>query len=500
MVMGREEFTEPIERFTAPSEIEAPGEPEISGNDPGDLKPSPASACNITPVLTIAGLGVIYFVAAKLGLQLAFVYPSASSVWPGTGIALAAILLCGYRVWPAIFLGAFLANVTTAGSVATSLGIALGNTLEGLIGARFLFHFAKGHRVFDRARDIFKFVFLAAILSTVVSATMGVVSLSMGNFIQPKDFGPVWFTWWLGDTIGSLLLTPVLVLWSINLRVQWSVREVSERALFLALFVLVNLIVFGGLVPLSRENYPLEFLCVPFFIWTAFRFGQRETAAAVVVMSTIAIWGTLHGNGPFAKRNSEESLLLLQSFMGVKSVMSLVLAALVAEYRRVETQLLHQAVTDPLTGLSNYRKFIDSLDAEIKRAQRTERPFAILFLDLDKLKIINDRFGHIAGNQALCRVANALRGSCRAIDTVARFGGDEFAAILPEADKGAAHQVAERVAARLAAENIGPLITVSAGVAVYPKDGDRAESLMSAADSVLYRAKGRERPDRPRSY
>jgi diguanylate cyclase (GGDEF)-like protein len=186
--------------------------------------------------------------------------------------------------------------------------------------------------------------------------------------------------------------------------------------------------------------------------------------------------------------------------MGVKSVMSLVLAALVAEYRRVETQLLHQAVTDPLTGLSNYRKFVDALDAEIKRAQRTERPFAILFLDLDKLKIINDRSGHIAGNQALCRVANALRGSCRAIDTVARFGGDEFAAILPEADKGAAHQVAERVAARLAADNNGPLITVSAGVAVYPKDGDRAESLMSAADNFLYQAKGRERQDRPRSY
>jgi len=497
--MRREEITETNMRHTTPVEMATPGETEIPGGIAIEHKPSPTTSSYVYHLLTIAGLGAIYFVAAKLGLQLAFVYPSASSVWPGTGIALAAILLCGYRVWPTIFLGAFLANVTTAGSLATSLGIALGNTLEGLIGARFLNHFANGRKAFDRARDILKFAFLAATLSTVVSATVGVVSLSMGDFIQSKDFGPVWFTWWLGDTIGSILLTPVLVLWSINPRVHWNLGEIFERILFLSLFVLVNLVVFGGVISLSRENYPLEFLCVPFFIWTAFRFGQRETAAAVVVMSAIAIWGTLHHYGPFATRNTEESLFLLQSFMGVTSVMSLVLAAIVAEYRRVETQLLHQAVTDPLTGLSNYRKFIEALDAEIKRAQRTGRPFALLFLDVDKLKIINDRFGHIAGNQALCRVANAVRGSCRAIDTVARFGGDEFAAILPEAEKDAAHRVAERVAARLAADRDGPPLTVSAGVAVYPTDGDRTESLMSAADSVLYEAKRRDRPERPKS-
>jgi|GEM_PF-631756 len=495
MTTRGEEIKQTIQRFIAPGKTTISGPTRVSGSTPGEEKSLYSGSQFIYHVVTIAALGAVYFVAAKLGLQLAFVYPSASSVWPGTGIALSAILLLGYRVWPGIFLGAFLANVMTAGSVATSLGIALGNTLEGLIGAHFLHCFANGRNAFDRARDILKFAFLAATLSTVISATIGVTSLSLGGYIQSKDFGRVWFTWWLGDTIGSILLTPLLVLWSINPRIRWNLSQICERILFLSLFILLNLVIFGGVTPLSQENYPLEFLCVPFFIWTAFRFDQRETAAAVVILGALALWGTLHGYGPFATRTSQESLLLLQLFMGVKAVMSLVLAALVAEYRRVETQLSHQAITDPLTGLWNYRKFIDVLDGEIKRAERTERPFAMLFLDVDNLKMINDRLGHIAGNQALCRVANALRGSCRSIDTVARFGGDEFAMILPEAEEKAAHIVADRIANRLVHDHDGPRITVSVGIAVYPTDGDRKESLVSAADRILYKVKSRRHAD-----
>jgi integral membrane sensor domain MASE1 len=152
-----------------------------------------------TPQLSVSfiivGLAALYFLAAKLGLKLAFLYPSASLVWPGTGIALAALLLFGNRVWPGIFFGAFSANLTTAGSMATSLGIAVGNTLEGLIGAYFVNRYANGRAVFDRARDTLKFLFLAAMLSTVVSATIGVASLFMGGFIEASDLGPIWFTW-----------------------------------------------------------------------------------------------------------------------------------------------------------------------------------------------------------------------------------------------------------------------------------------------------------------
>lgn len=482
-------MTKTIEGFNGSSDSN--GQPDASGGSAVDPTIPQSKSRVIYRILTIFSLGAVYFVAAKLGLQLAFEHPSASSVWPGTGIALASVLLFGYGVWPGIFLGAFLANLTTAGSLATSLGIAVGNSLEALIAARLLNKLAHGRAVFDRARDVLKFALLAATLSTVVSATIGVASLSLGKFIRPQDFGPVWFTWWLGDTIGAILLTPLLVLWWANPRINWNLRQTLEAALFLTSFIMVNLIVFAGVTLMSRENYPLFFLCTPFFIWTAFRFGQRETALAIAVLCAISVWGTLHGYGPFATRGSEPSLLLLQSFLGVTALMSLVLAAMVAENRSVETELLRLAVTDPLTGLANYRKFIDALDGEIQRARRTGRCFAILFLDVDKLKSINDRLGHIAGNQALCRLAHALCTSCRAIDTVARFGGDEFAVILPEAGVNAAHRVAARVVQSLAADRDGPQISVSVGVAMYPTDGERAESLVSAADSILYRAKNR---------
>src|SRR3989441_7926406 len=164
-------------------------------------------------LLTIGG---VYFVAGRVGLTLAVAHPSATAVWPPTGIALAATLLLGYRVWPALFLGAFLVNVTTAGSVWTSLGIAGGNTLEGLLGAFLVRRFANGLKVFDRARDIFTFGVLAGLGATAVSATVGVTTLWLGGHASWEGLGAIWLTWWLGDLAGGLGGGAVLVLWGVG--------------------------------------------------------------------------------------------------------------------------------------------------------------------------------------------------------------------------------------------------------------------------------------------
>ena len=163
----------------------------------------------------------------------------------------------------------------------------------------------------------------------------------------------------------------------------------------------------------------------------------------------------------------------------------------VTRQRELEDHLRRQAARDSLTGLANYRQLVDVLDLELKRSKRTNREFAMLFFDLDRLKFLNDRFGHIVGSQALCRLADVLFSCCRDIDTAARFGGDEFAVVLPETNAEAANLVAQRICESVASDNKGPKISVSVGIAVYPQDGHTIEQLLTQADAALYLMKRR---------
>jgi len=441
----------------------------------------------------LVALAAAYFVAGRLGLELAVVNPNATAVWPPTGIALAALLLAGYEVWPAIMVGAFLVNVTVSGSVSSAVAVAAGNTLEGLLGAYLVNRFARGRRVGERARDVFTLAVLAGIVSTAVSATAGVLAISLDGLARWSDFGSIWLTWWLGDAVGDLVVAPAVLFWALRPRVHWTRRQTLEAAALLVCIVVIGIAVFDGLFPWRSRHYPLEFLCVPLLLWAAFRFEPREAATAVLVMAGVAIAGTLAGFGPFARSTYGESLLLVQAFTGVTAIMTLVLAAAVAERREAEERLRRLAVSDPLTGLSNYRQLVQALETEIKRSSRTDRSFAVVLMDLDGLKTINDRFGHLVGSLALRRVAETLLGSCRGIDTAARFGGDEFALVLPETGDAAAWHVARRIADRVARDGEQPVISVSVGVAVHPRDGASLEGLLNAADRSLYDTKSRQR-------
>jgi two-component system cell cycle sensor histidine kinase/response regulator CckA len=289
-------------------------------------------------LLGVVSLAAIYFIAGHLGLRLAFVHSSATAVWPPSGIALATLLVLGYRVWPGILIGAYLVNVTTAGSVATSVGIAAGNTLEGVLGAYLVNRFAGGRQAFDRARDFFKFVLLASLGSPAVSATVGVTSLSLGGFARWPDFGPIWLTWWLGDAVSILVVAPLLVLGSSGTPVPWRRRQMFEAATLMVSLFLVGQAVFGGLT-FKTKNYPLEFVCIPFLLWVALRLGRRLVAIAIFELAAIAIWGTTRGFGPFVEETQNESLLLLQAYIGVVAVMSMAVATLVRERQGAEAAL-----------------------------------------------------------------------------------------------------------------------------------------------------------------
>ena len=437
----------------------------------------------------LTALTGVYFLAGKLGLSLASVHASATPVWPCTGIALASFLILGYRVWPAILAGAFLVNVTTAGSIATSIGIAVGNTLEGVVGCYLINRFAAGRQVFERAQDIFKFGALAGIISTTVSATFGVTALALGGFADWAEYASIWCTWWLGNAVGAVVVTPLLLLWTENPKVKWTREQIVELAFLFLGLIFTGWAVFAGGFHSVLKNYPLEYLCVPFLIWAAFRYGRRKAATAVCVLSAIATWGTLHGFGPFSRDSQNTSLVLLQAFVGITALTTLALAAEASEHKRADEHVRQLAVTDPLTGLSNYRRLLDTLDSEIKRYARIGRSFAVLLIDLDGLKRINDTHGHVVGSRALCRLAETLQIHCREIDTAARYGGDEFVLVLPETDSEAAWHVAQRISERLKNDGEEPSISVSAGAAIFPRDGRTIDELLGAADHALYRDK-----------
>lgn len=437
----------------------------------------------------LVAIAAIYTVAGKLGLRLGIVNPSASPVWAPTGIALAACLLFGTSVWPAIFAGAVVVNFTTTGLLLPSLGVALGNTLEAVVGAALVNRWANGADAFDSGETAIRFAILAALGATVIAATLGVTSLTLAGLVPSTQYRDVWFTWWLGDLAGALIVAPPLILWGINQRTSWTRAHLAEALAAAGITVLVAALSFGGVTLDVTGGHTLGFLAVPPLIWIAVRFGPREATTAVVVVAAIAIWELLRGSGPY-----NDSLLVLQAFMAVTDVTILVLAATVAERRRTAAQLQQLAITDPLTGLANYRRLITVIERELERAKRVGREFAVVLFDLDGLKKINDHYGHLTGSRALVRLAAAITQNIRTIDTAARLGGDEFALVLPETGAEDARIVAERIRARLADDAEPPATTVSAGVAIYPAGGTTLEHLLGAADQALYGMKRAEGP------
>lgn len=447
----------------------------------------PALSRRLTAWIALAS---IYIVAGKLGLRVAFLNPSATPVWPPTGIALAALLVYGGWLWPAVFVGAFIVNLTTAGNAITSFAIAGGNTLEAVVAATLVARWAGGIGSVRRARTLIWFIGFAC-CGTAIAATAGAVTLVVGGLSPVADFGWVWSTWWLGDLVGALIVAPPILLWGRRLRHVTRPVAAEGGILFVTLLFTAGMAFDPG-SPWAATRAPIEFLCLPPLFWAAYRFGSRVTSLGILLVAVVAINGTLHGTGPFVVNGQPNaSLLMLQAFLGIASITTLLLAAAAAERYRAERRLQLRSSQDPLTGLLNYRELMAVIGAEIRRCLRTGRGFAVLFLDVDGLKLINDKLGHATGSRTLCRMADALRDACRAADTLSRYGGDEFAVVLPEGDADAALQAAGRIAARLAADAEPPRFTASYGLALFPQDGDSPEALLARADLALYKMKAK---------
>jgi integral membrane sensor domain MASE1 len=214
----------------------------------------------------------VYFVVGKSGLRFAFYHASTSAIWPATGLALAMLLVWGFRYWPAIFVGSFLVNVATAGSWLNGLLIATGNTLEAVVGTWLVCRFAGGRHAFERPRTTVLFWLLACMTATALAATIGVTSLCATGAAPWAHYGTLWFTWWLGDAVGGFLAAALILLWSETPRVPWTRERTLETAAVYLLVVGITVLVFQGWFG-NRL-----FFILPALLWAAFRLGPRDTA------------------------------------------------------------------------------------------------------------------------------------------------------------------------------------------------------------------------------
>lgn len=244
--------------------------------------------------------------------------------------------------------------------------------------------------------------------------------------------------------------------------------------------------------PLSLIARPWDLLPAALFFVAAILCRRRLARSRTAFDYSLWAAAWLNAACHIAASQSERLLDAPFTLAQVLKVTSyaVVLGGALLDNARLFDQVRHLAVTDSLTGLGNYRTLVQTLEAEIQRSRRTGRSFALLLLDLDKLKSVNDRYGHLVGSGAIRRLANKMRSSCRTMDTAARYGGDEFAVVLPEADLTAAAAVGRRICDRLAQDGELPRVTCSVGAAVFPRDGESIEQLFSVADAALYRMKG----------
>jgi len=406
-----------------------------------------------------------------------------------------------YATLGALFLGMvlYLRGAHFSGSPTTYLYLEVGGSLLSFCyAANALVRFRGTH---DRTALILAFAF---VLSGMIE-TVGYFGLNAMLNAGPIALSHVPVGWMVGRTLLAVLLLAALGVERFIPTARQPSRETAGALFVVAAAAYVTSAAFlaAPATPVAKVgaffSRPWELLPGGMFLLAAIFFYLRyqqlkknggETSLYDYSLFLVALLNAAcHVAALFSRRLFDAPFFLAE--LSKIASYAIILSAALFEQARLFDQVRTMAVSDPLTNLANYRRLIAVIESELDRSRRTQRPFSIVLLDMDGLKTINDRYGHLVGSRALVRLGKILRNHSRAIDTPARYGGDEFALVLPEAPRDIALRVASRVRERLSAESEQPILSVSAGIASYPEDGDTPEKLLGAADRVLYRMKHR---------
>jgi diguanylate cyclase (GGDEF)-like protein len=405
--------------------------------------------------------------------------------------------LTALAIFPAIMVE--LRQASFAGSPQTYLYLEVGGTLISFCyAANALVRFRGTH---DRTALILAFGF---VLSGIIE-TVGYFGLNDALAAGHVDLSRIPMGWMVSRTLLAVLLLAAVGVERYMPTARQPSRETAGALLVVAIAAYVTSAAFlaAPSAPLAQHSSilsrPWDLLPATLFLFAAVCFRRRlkhdkntGTAPSLYDYSLFLVASLnviCHVSAAFSRQLFDAPFFLAELSKTTSYVV--MLGGALLDQARLFDQVRSMAVTDPLTGLANYRRLISVIEAELDRSRRTHHPFSIVLLDMDGLKTINDRFGHLTGSRALVRLGKILRNHSRAIDTAARYGGDEFALVLPEAERDIATRVFTRIRERLSTEEETPTLSVSAGVAAYPEDGDTPEKLLGAADRALYRMKNR---------
>jgi diguanylate cyclase (GGDEF)-like protein len=395
-----------------------------------------------------------------------------------------------------VFLAAilYLRQTTVAGSPQAYLYLEVGGTLLSFCyAANALVRFRGTH---DRTALILAFGF---VLSGIIE-TVGYFGLNDSLASGAVALSHIPMGWMVSRTLLAVLLLAAIAVERFMPTARQPSKETAAALLVVALAAYLTSAAFlaAPAAPVAHAanllSRPWDLLPAALFLFAAACFRQRlrngtdkKNSGSIFDYSLfiVALLNVIcHVSAAFSRQLFDGPFFLAE-LSKIFSYVVMLSGALLDQARLFE-QVRSMAVSDPLTGLANYRRLISVLEAELDRSHRTQRPFSIVLLDMDGLKLVNDQYGHLIGSRALVRIGKILRNHSRAIDTPARYGGDEFALVLPEAGKDIASRVVSRIRERLSGEAEHPALSVSAGVASFPEDGDTPEKLLGAADRALY--------------
>jgi signal transduction histidine kinase len=319
-----------------------------------------------------------YFITAKIGLSLDPVSGFASLVWAPSGIALAGMLTCGYLVAPSIFAAAFLVNFITGAPPVFSLAIAIGNTLE-IITANYLLSSVSFRNSLDRLQDAWNLIFLGGIVSPIIAATIGTTSLVFAKITPNGISGEMWLAWWVGDMLGIILFTPLILVWVYPQKNQISYSKALELLAVIIIFLFTVWILLSGYLGSTARAFRITYIIFPTLIWLSLRFSQKEVISVIFLLYAISIYDTLHGAGIFVGGRLLENLFYLQSFIGITAATFLLFSSAMAERNNLEQRknefisIASHELRTPLTGLKGYIQILQQMVTDNKQKNHLAR-------------------------------------------------------------------------------------------------------------------------------